>query len=111
MWHKNETWGGHFAYHRLIPEAFGVFIIQIQLIYQIEQGENRMFLSALQCAFRRTLAIVLAGALTAMSWAQTAAPAGSRRAGRRHDRRPRRSVNYSKPASHFPNPIGPYRLT
>jgi hypothetical protein len=24
---KNETRSSHFAYHRLIPEAFGVFII------------------------------------------------------------------------------------
>ena len=32
-----------------------------------------MFLSALQCAFRRTLAVVLAGTLTATGWAQTAA--------------------------------------
>ena len=32
-----------------------------------------MFLLAMQCAFRRTLAVVLAGALTATGWAQTAA--------------------------------------
>ena len=47
------------------------------MTYQIEQGENRMVLSALKCAFRRTLAVVLAGTLTAMSWAQTAAPASA----------------------------------
>ena len=80
----------------------------IQLIYQIEQGENRMFLSAMQCAFRRTLAIVLAGALTATSWAQTPAqPAAAAPDGPR----PQASgvMNYSKPTSHFPNPIGPYK--
>ncbi len=32
-----------------------------------------MFLSVLQCAFRRTVAVVLAGTLTATVWAQSAA--------------------------------------
>ena len=67
-----------------------------------------MFLSAMQCAFRRTLAIVLAGALTATSWAQTPAqPAAAAPDGPR----PQASgvMNYSKPTSHFPNPIGPYK--
>ena len=67
-----------------------------------------MFLSALRCAFRRTLAVVLAGALTAMSWAQTAAqpaqtaPEGPKPQGFG-------ATDYSKPTSHFPNPIAPYR--
>jgi outer membrane protein len=67
-----------------------------------------MFLSALRCAFRRTLAVVLAGALTAMSWAQTAAqpaqtvPEGPKPQGFV-------ATDYSKPSSHFPNPIAPYR--
>jgi len=67
-----------------------------------------MFLSALRCAFRRTLAVVLAGALTAMSWAQTATqpaqtvPEGPKPQGFV-------ATDYSKPNSHFPNPIAPYR--
>src|SRR6185437_9144651 len=67
-----------------------------------------MVLSALQCAFRRILAVVLAGTLTATGWAQTAAqPAAAVPDGPR----PQASVvmNYAKPTSHFPNPIGPYR--
>ena len=66
-----------------------------------------MFLSALQCAFRRTFAVVLAGTLTATGWAQTAAqPAAAVPDGPQ----PQRFVvkDYSKPRSHFPNPIGPY---
>ncbi len=67
-----------------------------------------MFLSALQCAFRRTLAVIVASTLTATSWAQTAAqPAAAVPDGPR----PQTSavMNYSKPRSYFPNPIGPYR--
>jgi len=67
-----------------------------------------MFLSALNCAFRRSLAIVLAGALTATSWAQSAAqPAASVP----DSPQPQRSAvkDYSQPRSYFPNPIGPYR--
>src|ERR1700680_3844266 len=67
-----------------------------------------MFLSALQCAFRRTLAVVLAGALTATSWAQTAAqPAAPAPDGPK----PQLSAvkDYSKPRSYLPNPVGPYR--
>ncbi len=66
-----------------------------------------MFLSALQCAFRRTLAVILAGALTATGWAQTAAqPAATLP----DSPRPQRQavMDYSRPASHFPNPVGPY---
>ncbi len=66
-----------------------------------------MFLSALQCAFRRTLAVVLAGTLTAMSWAQTATqPAAALPDGPRPQRLAVK--DYSKPNSHFPNPLGPY---
>ena len=66
-----------------------------------------MFLSALQCAFRRTLALVLAGTLTAMSWAQTATqPAAALPDGPRPQRLA--VTDYSKPNSHFPNPLGPY---
>ena len=66
-----------------------------------------MFLSALQCAFRRTLALVLAGTLTAMSWAQTATqPAAALPDGPRPQRLAVK--DYSKPNSHFPNPLGPY---
>ena len=66
-----------------------------------------MFLSALQCAFRRTLAVVLAGTLTAMSWAQTASQPA---AALPDSPRPQRLAvkDYSKPNSHFPNPVGPY---
>ena len=66
-----------------------------------------MFLSALQCAFRRTLAVVLAGSLMATSWAQTAAqPTPSVPDGPRPQRLAVK--DYSKPRSHFPDPIGPY---
>jgi outer membrane protein len=66
-----------------------------------------MFLSALQCAVRRTLAVVLAGTLTATSWAQTAAqPAAAVPDGPRPQRLA--ITDYSKPRSHFPNPVGPY---
>ena len=67
-----------------------------------------MVLSALQSAFRRTLAVVLAGTLTTMSWAQTAAQGA---ASAPDGPRPQATavMNYAKPASHFPNPIGPYR--
>ena len=66
-----------------------------------------MFLSALQCAFRRTLALVLAGTLTAMSWAQTATQPA---AALPDSPRPQRLAvkDYSKPNSHFPNPVAPY---
>ena len=66
-----------------------------------------MFLSALHCALRRTFAVVLAGALTATGWAQTAAqPAQTAPEGPRPQRLAMQ--DYSKPRSHFPNPIGPY---
>jgi outer membrane protein len=69
-----------------------------------------MLLSALQCALRRSLAVVLAGALTATGWAQTSAqPAAA--APMPDGPQPQRFVtkDYSKPRSHFPDPIGPYR--
>lgn len=67
-----------------------------------------MFLSALQCALRRTSAVVLAGTLTATGWAQTAAqpnPAAP------EGPKAHQFVvsDYTKPQSHFPNPIAPYR--
>ena len=66
-----------------------------------------MFLSALQCAFRRTLALVLAGALTTAGWAQTAAqPAAALPEGPQPQRLAVK--DYSRPTSHFPNPVGPY---
>jgi outer membrane protein TolC len=66
-----------------------------------------MFLSALHCAFRRTLAVVLAGALTATGWAQTSAQAAQSVP---DGPRPQRTAisDYSKPSSHFPNPARPY---
>ncbi len=68
-----------------------------------------MFLSALQCAFRRTFAVVLAGTLTATSWAQTAAqPAAAMPDGPQPQTQRFVVKDYSKPRSHFPNPIGPY---
>jgi outer membrane protein len=69
-----------------------------------------MFLSALQCAFRRTLAVVLAGALTATGWAQTSAQAAQSAP---DGPRPQRTaiIDYSKPGSHFPNPVRPYMPT
>jgi hypothetical protein len=98
--HKNETWGAQNAYQRLISRSLG------NLRDQLVQGENRMYLSALHCALRRTLAVVLAGVLTASSWAQTAQPAPPP-----NGPQPQRFVvsDYSKPQSHFPNPIAPYR--
>ncbi len=67
-----------------------------------------MFLSALQCALRRTLAVVLACTLTATAWSQNAAqPNQSAPEGPK----PQRFTveNYTKARSHFPNPIAPYR--
>jgi outer membrane protein TolC len=66
-----------------------------------------MFLSALQCAFRRTLAVVLVGTLTATSWAQTTTqPAPALPDGPRPQRLAVK--DYSRPNSHFPNPVAPY---
>ena len=67
-----------------------------------------MFVLAMQSAFRRTLAVVLAGALAATGWAQTAAqpnPAAP------EGPKPHQFVvsDYSRPQSHFPNPVAPYR--
>ena len=67
---KMKPGAPHFAYHRLTSRGLCRFH------HQLMQGENRMFLSVLQCALRRTLAVVLAGALTATGWAQTASAAG-----------------------------------
>ena len=66
-----------------------------------------MFLSALQCALRRTLAVVLAATLTATAWAQTATQPNSAVP---DGPKPQAFVttDYAKPVSHFPNPIGPY---
>jgi outer membrane protein TolC len=66
-----------------------------------------MFLSGLQRVLPRTLALVLAGILTATSWAQTAARPAQGVA--ESPRLQRLAIkDYSKPNSHFPNPIGPY---
>ncbi len=68
-----------------------------------------MFLSALHCALRRTLAVVLAGALTTAGWAQTSAqPSQSVPEGPQPQQR-FVTPDYSKPRSYFPNPVGPYR--
>ena len=67
-----------------------------------------MFLSALQCALRRTFAVVLAGTLTAAAWAQ--APAQPNPSAPEGPKPQRFTVeNYTKARSHFPNPIVPYR--
>jgi outer membrane protein len=67
-----------------------------------------MFLSALQCALRRTVAVVLAGTLTATAWAQTATqPDQSAPEGPKPQQR-FTMENYTKARSHFPNPVGPY---
>src|SRR3984893_15435100 len=67
-----------------------------------------MFLSALQCALRRTLAVVLAGTLTAAAWAQ--APAQPNPSAPEGPKPQRFTVeNYTKARSHFPNPVAPYR--
>ena len=87
------------------PSAAGG--LRVRLHYQLVQGENRMFVSALHCAVRRTLGVVLAGALIAPGWAQTAAhPAQSAPDGPRPQRLAMQ--DYSKPRSYFPNPVGPY---
>jgi len=66
-----------------------------------------MFLSALRSAVRRTFAVVLAGALIAPAGAQNAAqPAQSTPDAPRPQRLAMQ--DYSKPRSHFPNPVGPY---
>ena len=69
-----------------------------------------MFLSVLQCALRRTLAVVLAGALTATGWAQTASqPAQPLPEGPQPQKQGFITKDAYKPRSHFPDPIGPYR--
>jgi outer membrane protein len=67
-----------------------------------------MFLSALQCALRRASAVVLAGTLTATGWAQTAAQPNpvALEGPKAHQFV---VSDYTKPQSHFPNPIAPYR--
>ena len=68
-----------------------------------------MSLSALQCAFRRTLAVVLAGALTASGLGANCGPAASSSRPRGRNRSQFVVSDYSRPQSHFPNPIAPYR--
>ena len=69
-----------------------------------------MFLSVLQCALRRTLAVVLAGTLTATGWAQTASqPAQPLPEGPQPQKQGFITKDAYKPRSHFPDPIGPYR--
>src|SRR5260370_29315166 len=55
---------------------------------------------------RRTIASVLFATLTVAGWAQEppAAPVPQTTP----ETRPLPVLNYSKPVSHFPNPIGPY---
>ncbi len=66
-----------------------------------------MFVSALQSAVRRSLAVVLAATLTPMGWSQTAAQPNSA-----VPESPKPQVfvttDYAKPHSYFPNPLGPY---
>src|SRR5229473_6526726 len=55
---------------------------------------------------RLTIASLLFGALTVGGWAQEP-PAGPVPQNT-PDTRPLPVLNYSKPVSHFPNPVGPY---
>src|SRR5947199_9657818 len=70
-----------------------------------------MLLPHLNAAFRRTTALALAIFMLLPSWAQdaqqTAQPAASQPP---QTPQPQQFVlkDYSKPRSHFPNPIGPY---
>jgi outer membrane protein len=67
-----------------------------------------MFVTESPSAFRRTIAAFLTAILTATGWAQTAAPPSATTP---DGPKPHQFVvsDYSKPRSHFPNPIGPYR--
>src|SRR6266446_3634315 len=66
-----------------------------------------MLLPHLNAAFRRTTALALAIFMLLPSWAQDAQPAASQPP---QTPQPQQFVlkDYSKPRSHFPNPIGPY---
>ncbi len=55
---------------------------------------------------RRTAAVVLFGTLTIAGWAQQ--PPATPTPQNTPEARPVPELNYSEPASHFPNPIGPY---
>src|ERR1700674_5773444 len=55
---------------------------------------------------RLTTAVVLFATLTAASWAQE--PPAAPTPQNTPEARPLPVLNYSKPVSHFPNPIGPY---
>ena len=71
-------------------------------------GDKRMYLPRLTCAPRLLSGLLLAGLLSTMGWTQTsqqttpatlpAAPSPQRF----------EVKDYTKPRSHFPNPIGPY---
>src|SRR5690242_10536386 len=75
-----------------------------------------MLLSHLNTAFRRTTALTLAIFMSFPGWAQdaqqTAQPAASQPAASQPPQAPQPQQfvlkDYSKPRSHFPNPIGPY---
>src|SRR5438105_4685584 len=79
-------------------------------------GENRMFLSSVKCAFRHVIAIVLAGVLTGSLWAQDAQTSQAQSTASSQSSLPQtpqphqafEARNYSKPKTHFPNPIAPY---
>src|SRR5579863_1158745 len=77
-------------------------------------GDTRMSLSALKCVFRLTT-MLIAGALTitaaAQDSGQSAPPAPSATAPTSVQApQPQQFINkdYSKPRSHFPNPLAPY---
>src|SRR5579864_174275 len=78
-------------------------------------GDKRMSLPGLNSACRLVAAVTLAGALAVSGWAQdsqsnTPAPSATSPSAPMQAPQPQqfRSLDYSKPRSHFPNPIAPY---
>ena len=74
-----------------------------------------MSLSSLKCLFLRVIAVILVGALPASMWAQDAQPAQGQTSGSQaslpqapSSHKAFEIESYTKPKSHFPNPIAPY---
>src|ERR1044071_5541007 len=59
-------------------------------------------------AVRLVAAAILFATLSLVCWAQEAPPAPAPTPQNTPEARPLPIINYSKPVSHFPNPIGPY---
>src|ERR1700690_3163062 len=72
-------------------------------------GDKRMQLTHMTLG-RSLAAITLACILSAMGWAQVSPDAPQPQAAPGPQPRPFQFVDYSRPRSHFPNPLGPYTV-